>query len=340
MSGAQASTPKLAGVRAIIPVAGVGSRLRPHTHTMPKALIHVAGKPILAHILDDLERLGVADVVLVVGHMGDHIREYVDAHYAHLGRAYVEQPERLGLGHAVRLTREHVVGHPAFIVLGDTIFRADFTEILSGDDSRIGVKAVDDPRRFGIVEVKDGVAVRLVEKPDQPTSNLAIVGVYYITDTPLLFDSLDALVASNLRTKGEYQLTDALQIMIERGHRIRPFTVDGWYDCGKTETLLETNRELLELKGVTSATTPPGCVIVPPVAIDPTADLRNSIVGPHVSIAARAVVREAIVRDSIVNEDAVVEQILLEGSVIGENATVRGTFRRLNVGDSSEVRMG
>lgn len=329
------------GTRAIIPVAGVGSRLRPHTHTMPKALIHVAGRPILAHILDDLEQLGVEDVVLVVGHMGDHIKEYVDAHYAHLNRSYVDQPERLGLGHAVRMTRDLVVPHPAFIVLGDTIFRADFSAIVGGAESRIGVKEVEDPRRFGIVEVKDGFAVRLVEKPDQPTSNLAIVGVYYIADTPMLFEALDTLVEKDIRTKGEYQLTDALQLMIERGHKIRPFSVDGWYDCGKTETLLETNRELLELKGAPQlAVAPPGTVFVPPVAIDPSAVIEGSIVGPYVSIAARAVVRGAIVRDSIVNEDAIVEQILLEGSVIGENALVRGTFRHLNVGDSSEVRLG
>jgi glucose-1-phosphate thymidylyltransferase len=330
-----------AGVKAIIPVAGVGSRLRPHTHTTPKALIHVAGRPILAHILDDLERLGVTDVVLVVGHMAEHIRAYVDRHYPHLRRDYVDQPERLGLGHAVRLTRDLVYGHRLLIVLGDTIFRADFSEILHGEDSRIGVKAVDDPRRFGIVEVHDGVATRLVEKPDHPTSNLAIVGVYSITDSPMLFDALDTLVAKGLRTKGEYQLTDALQIMIEKGHRIRPFTVDGWYDCGKTETLLETNRELLELKGPPAlAAAPAGSVFLPPVAVDPSAVIESSIVGPFVSIAARATVRESVVRDSIINEDAVVEQILLEGSVIGDNALVRGAFRHLNVGDSSEVRMG
>jgi glucose-1-phosphate thymidylyltransferase len=329
------------GIKAIIPVAGVGSRLRPHTHTTPKALIHVAGKPILAHILDDLERLGVQDVVLVVGHMSEAIRAYVDAHYGHLARSYVEQTERLGLGHAVRMTRDLVIGHPVFIVLGDTIFRADFTAVIEGGESAIGVHEVDDPRRFGIVETKDGVASRLVEKPDQPTSNLAIVGVYYLVDSKLLFEALDTLVAKDLRTKGEYQLTDALQLMIEQGHRIRPFKVDGWYDCGKTETLLETNRELLDHP--TRPATPsqhPGAVVIPPVAIDPTAVIEHSIVGPHVSIAARAVVREAVVRNSIVNEDAVVEQILLEGSVIGENALVRGNFRHLNVGDSSEVRMG
>ncbi len=330
-----------AGIKAIIPAAGVGSRLRPHTHTTPKALIHVAGRPILAHILDDLERLGVTDVVLVVGHMSDAIRAYVDGHYAHLNRVYVDQPERLGLGHAVRMTREHVIGHPVFIVLGDTIFRADFSAVVNGGESAIGVKEVEDPRRFGIVETKDGVATRLVEKPDQPTSNLAIVGVYYLTDSQLLFSALDTLVEKDLRTKGEYQLTDALQIMIEKGHRIRPFTVEGWYDCGKFETLLETNRDLLDRPTVPLPVPKAnGSIVVPPVAIDPTAVIEHSIVGPHVSIAARAVVREAVVRDSIVNEDAVVEQILLSGSVIGDNALVKGNFRHLNVGDSSEVRMG
>lgn len=328
-------------IKAIIPVAGVGSRLRPHTHTTPKALIHVAGRPILAHILDDLEHLGVTDIVLVIGHMGEHIREYVDAHYGHLRLSYVDQPERLGLGHAVRLTRDLVIGHPVFIVLGDTIFRADFSAVVKGGTSAIGVHEVEDPRRFGIVEVKDGAATRLVEKPDQPTSNLAIVGVYYLADSKLLFEALDTLVARDIRTKGEYQLTDALQLMIEGGHRIVPFLVDGWYDCGKTETLLETNRELLDRReSADDAGRWPRAVIIPPVAIDPTAIVENSIVGPHASIAARAVLREAVVRDSIVNEDAVVEQILLEGSVIGENALVRGNFRHLNVGDSSEVRMG
>jgi glucose-1-phosphate thymidylyltransferase len=328
-------------IKAIIPVAGVGSRLRPHTHTTPKALIHVAGRPILAHILDDLERLGVTDVVLVVGHMSEAIRAYVDAHYGHLRRSYVEQTERLGLGHAVRMTRDLVIGHPVFIVLGDTIFRADFSAVVRGGESAIGVHEVDDPRRFGIVETEGGWARRLVEKPDQPTSNLAIVGVYYLTDSKLLFQALDTLVEKDLRTKGEYQLTDALQLMIEQGHRIRPFRVDGWYDCGKTETLLETNRELLDRAGANgSDAVAAGSIVIPPVAIDPAAVIERSIVGPHVSIAARAVVREAVVRNSIVNEDAVVEQILLEGSVIGENALVRGNFRRLNVGDSSEVRMG
>lgn len=325
---------------AVIPVAGVGSRLKPHTHTVPKALINVAGKPMLAHILDELLKIGVTEAVFVVGHMGDRIREYVESKYK-IKAHYVEQLERKGLGHAVFLTRDIVGDRPTLIVLGDTIFRADFQGVLNAGVSTIGVKEVEDPRRFGVAEVHDGVITKLVEKPEHPVSRLAVVGIYFIAHGNSLFTALDTVINEKKQmTKGEFQLTDALELMIQRGEKLGVFPVDGWYDCGKTETLLETNRELLDAKGDAPGPAPAGSVIVPPVAIDPTAVIERSIIGPHVSIAARAVVRESVVKNSIVNEDAVVEQTLLEGSVIGENALVTGTFRHLNVGDSSEVRLG
>ncbi len=321
---------------AVIPVAGVGSRLRPHTHTIPKALINVAGKPMLAHILDELKKIGIGDVVFVVGHMGDLIRDYVDRHYD-MNSVYVEQPERKGLGHAVYLTREAVGDRPALIVLGDTIFRADFNGVLTSGVSALGVKEVEDPRRFGVAEVEDGIIRRLVEKPDHPTSRLAIVGIYYITNSHLMFTCLDELINDEKLTKGEYQLTDALELMIKRGEKISVFPVDGWYDCGKTETLLSTNKELLDLESVPREI--PGNVIIHPVAIDPTAIVRNSILGPYASVAAGAVVRNSVLRNSIINENAQVENALLESSLIGDHAIVRGTFKKLNVGDSSEVEL-
>lgn len=319
---------------AVIPVAGVGTRLRPHTHTIPKALINVAGKPMLAHILDELIRIGVNDAVFVVGHMGDQIREYVDTHYR-LNATYVEQPERKGLGHAVYLTREAVGNRPALIILGDTIFRADFKGVLSQGVSQIGVKEVDDPRRFGVALVEDGQVTQLIEKPDLPVSRLAIVGIYYIAHTPLLFESLDDMIRNERTTKGEYQLTDALEMMIRKGEPMKVFPVEGWYDCGKTETLLSTNQELLDLESEPREI--PGSVVVGPVAIHSTAVIENSIVGPYVTLAAGAVVRNSIVRNSIVNENARVENMLVEASLVGDFADVRGSFRRLNVGDSSEI---
>jgi glucose-1-phosphate thymidylyltransferase len=319
---------------AVIPVAGVGTRLRPHTHTVPKALINVAGKPMLAHILDELIKIGVTDAVFVVGHMGDQIRDYVDSHYR-LNATYVEQPERKGLGHAVYLTREAVGDRPALIVLGDTIFRADFKGVLSHDVSQIGVKEVEDPRRFGVALVEGGQVAKLIEKPDQPVSRLAIVGIYYIAHSPLLFACLGEMIRDDRTTKGEYQLTDALEMMIQRGETMKVFPVEGWYDCGKTETLLSTNQELLDLEHVHRDI--PGSVVVDPVAIDPAARIENSIIGPYVTVAAGAIVRNSIVRNSIINENAQVESILVESSLVGEAAFVRGTFQKLNVGDSSEI---
>jgi glucose-1-phosphate thymidylyltransferase len=321
---------------AIIPVAGVGTRLRPHTHTLPKVLLHVAGKPILAHILDDLPALGITRAVLIVGYMGELVREYVDEHYKSLEVHYVEQPERLGLGHAVSLAEPYADDRPILIILGDTIFEADLKAVLGGGVNSIGVKAVEDPRRFGIVEVDaQGKVTRLVEKPEHPTSNLAITGIYYFIRGLPLFDALRELQHKDIRTKGEYQLTDAMQILVERGGTITTFPVDGWYDCGKTETLLETNRILLDKRAKTPAI--PGSLTYGPVLIAEGATVENCILGPHVSVAAGAKLKNVFMRDSIINENATVEDIMLESSVVGENAVVRGGWRRVNVGDSSEV---
>jgi glucose-1-phosphate thymidylyltransferase len=323
---------------AVIPVAGVGTRLRPHTHTMPKALINVAGKAMVAHILDELAATGVEEFVLVIGYMGERVRAYVAKHYPKLNVRYVEQPEQKGLGHAIHLTAEAVGGRDAIIVLGDTLFRVDFKDVLASKVTQIGVKEVEDPRRFGVVEMQGRRVARFVEKPAVPTSRLAIVGIYYVVESPRLFRALDELIAARRSTKGEYQLTDALQAMLEGGVPMEVFPVEGWYDCGKPETLLETNRSLLDLKSDLPRLD--GSVVVPPVAVDPTAVVRRSLIGPYATVAAGATVEDSIVRDSIVNEGATVKMALLEGSLVGEEAVVEGTFRRLNVGDSSEVHLG
>ncbi len=323
---------------AVIPVAGVGSRLRPHTHTVPKALINVAGKAMVAHILDELIALGVEEYVLVVGYMGERVREYVDAHYPGLKVTYVPQPERKGLGHAIHLTREAVGDRNALIVLGDTIFRVDFKGVLDKPVSQIGVKEVEDPRRFGIVEMDGDLVRRFVEKPDRPTSRLAIVGIYYVTETASLFRALDTMIREGRTTRGEYQLTDALQTMLEEKIPMEVFGVEGWYDCGKPETLLATNRDLLDMSP-DGAPDLEGSVVVPPVAVDPRAVVRRSVIGPYATIAAGAVVEESVVKNSIINEGARVEHMLLDSSLVGEDAVVQGAFRRLNVGDSSEVRL-
>lgn len=322
---------------AVIPVAGVGKRLKPHTNTTPKALLSVAGQPILGHILDQIAAVKPERVVLVVGPgpMGERLRAYA-ATRKDLAVSCVAQDEPLGLGHAVAQAREAVGKAPILILLGDTIVRADLRDLVSGG-SKVGLKEVDDPRRFGVAVVKDGRVVSLVEKPEHPESNLALVGLYYLEDSPMLFESLAHVEKAGKRTRGEIQLTDALSEMLARGLELRPFPVEGWYDCGKTDALLETNRALLDASG--NHVERPGVVIVPPVALDPTADVLHSVIGPHASIGARAHVRRSVVKNSIVNDGATVEDVLLDMSVVGENAVVRGGYQRLNVGDSSEVEV-
>jgi glucose-1-phosphate thymidylyltransferase len=250
--------------------------------------------------------------------------------------AYVQQPERLGLGHAVSLAEPHTADRPMLIILGDTIFEADLQSVLAGASNSIGVKTVDDPRRFGIVETNgEGHVVRMVEKPDEPVSNLAITGIYYFLRGAPLFGALRELQEKNLRTRGEFQLTDAMQLLLGRWETITTFPIQGWYDCGKTETLLETNRVLLERAAAVPSL--PGSVVHRPVFVAEGAVIENCILGPHVSIAAGARIRNAMIRDSIVNENARIDNVMLERSVVGENALVRGGFHRLNVGDSSEV---
>ena len=323
-------------LKAIIPVAGEGTRLRPHTHTQPKVLIHVAGKPILGHILDELKSVGVTDVTLVVGHMGDRVIEYVKKNYD-FKVTFVRQEELLGLGHAILLTKEFFGDEPVLIVLGDTVFKADFQNVLRGNCNYIGVKEVADARRFGVVELSEGKVRNFVEKPEVPPSNLAIVGLYFIRNTPMLFQCLEDLVHDEQRTAGEFQLTDALQRMLEQGAEMRTFLVDGWYDCGKPETLLETNRRLLDADAHLPAEARKGNIILEPVYIADSAKVSGSILGPYVSIAEGSVVQHAIVRNTIINQNAVVKSILLDESLVGQGAVVNGRMNRLNVGDSSQV---
>ncbi len=321
-------------MRAIIPVAGIGSRLRPHTYTLPKVLLNVAGKPIIGHILDKIIEAGFDEVTIVIGYLGDMIKEYVLKNYK-IKVDFVEQEERLGLGHAIYISRHTFSRNPILIILGDTIFDVDLVAMIKSDLTHIGVKRVDDPRRFGVAETTDGYIAHLVEKPEIPNSNLAIVGLYYILQPQVLVDCLKEMIKSNARTKGEFQLTDALQMMIDRGERMKTFPVDGWFDCGKPETLLETNRYLL---GRQPLPEPREDVIIrPPAFISANAAVAHAVIGPDATIAEGATVENSIIRNSIVSEGATVVNALIEDSIIGSNALVRGSYKRINVGDSSEL---
>jgi len=321
---------------AVVPVAGFGARLRPHTHTRPKPLLHVAGKPIIGHILDQLVPLGIERIVLVVGFLGDRIVDYVTNRGDFRQVEYVEQKDMLGLGHAIWLTRDVVGDDPQLMVYGDTIFKADLAEVLQRPgDGFLGVKHVDDPSRFGVVLQEQGKVTGLVEKPETFVSDLAIVGVNYIRDSRRLFACLGSLIRGEQRTRNEFQVTDAFQAMVDEGAEMGTFSVADWFDCGTREALLLTNRLMLE--GRSTPDVGSDVVVIPPAHIDPTARVSHSVIGPHTSIGAGACVRQAVVRNSIVGEEAVVENIVLEDSIIGFQAVVTGRPSHLNVGDLSQI---
>ncbi len=323
-------------MKVLIPVAGAGTRLRPHTHTTPKTLLMVAGKPILGHILDTIKPLQVDELILVVGEKGDKIREYVDKNYRFKVK-YAVQKEPLGLGHAVYTGIHDEKNGELLIILGDTIFEADYRGLIEKGDYVIGVKEVKDPKRFGIIEFEGDRITRVIEKPEHPPSNYAIVGIYYFSSLSPLRDALSEIIRKDIRTKNEYQLTDALALLIERGYELLKFSIDGWYDCGKVETLLETNRHLLEkyhkirkLKGA---------ILIPPVYIGEDCKAENAVIGPYVSVGDGVEIKNSIIRNSIVNSSSVIEDLLLEDSVIGEGARIKGSFHRVNLGDSSEIKL-
>jgi glucose-1-phosphate thymidylyltransferase len=331
-------------MRAIIPVAGFGSRMRPHTHTQPKVLLQVAGKPMLDHIIDDLVAAGVDGVTLVVGYLGDRIEEHVRKHYSHLDLHFVPQKEMLGLGHAIWITKEiHKNDDRLLIILGDTIVRADFQKMFAIKESVLAVKAVDDPRRFGTVENEKGTdrIIGLIEKAENPPTNLAIVGVYLLDNPALLYAGLDHIVQNNIRTKNEYQLTDALAYMLQHGDMMRSFEIEEWLDCGKPETLLETNRRLLTLLPKESPEELrrrfPTSVIVPPVAIGPNCQIENSIVGPYASVRHDVVIKNSILRDSTVAKNVSLQNVNLHDSMIGEFAIVENVSGSLSAGDHTEI---
>lgn len=266
-------------MKAIIPVAGAGTKLRPHTYTQPKALIPLAGKTVLSFIVEQLKAAGIQEFIFIVGYLGDKIRDYVQATYPELDTHFVYQNDRQGIGHALKLTRELVQEDEMFIVLGDTIAEYKVEDVLRSPHNMLGLKKVDDPREFGVAELDcDAGITHVIEKPHIPKSNMALVGIYKIRESTMLFDCIEANMRQGLKTHGEFSITDALDCMIKKGVEFKAFKVDSWYDCGKRETLLESNATLLKKLG--GSPMPPeafeNTVIIQPVRIGSGCAIRNS----------------------------------------------------------------
>ncbi len=327
-------------MKIVIPVAGIGSKLRPHTHTQPKALVPVAGKPILAHIIDSLVDAGFDDFIFIIGYLGDKIESFVTEKYPKIKRTFIIQEPREGTGHAIWLARDKVPQQEEMlIVLGDTIVEFDIQMVTSSPHSLLGVKKVDDPRNFGVAEIdSEGFITRLSEKPNIPKSNLALVGIYFIKESGKLFEMLDHMIRNNQKTRDEYNLTEAIMKMIEKGSKVAAFQIGNWYDCGGKANLLETNAILLK-----RTTVDPNrkhfhnTIIIEPVSIASDCDISDSIIGPNVSIGERTIIKSSIIKESIIGSYSQLETAVLSKSIVGSDAYLKGLSQSLNIGDSTEI---
>ena len=330
-------------MKAIIPVAGAGTKLRPHTYTQPKALIPLAGKTILSIIVDQLREAGITDFIFIVGYLGDKIKDYVTEKYPQLNTHFVNQNEREGIGHAIQLTRTIVGDDEVFIVLGDTICEYDVSDVLSRPHSALGIKRVDDPRDFGVAEIgEDGFISRVVEKPQIPKSNMALVGIYLIKQSSMLFDCLEENRRNMVKSRGEFSITDAIECMISQGAKFQSFKVQNWFDCGKKDTLLESNATLLKKFGgvISKEHHFENTIIIPPVSIAPGCDIKNSIIGPNVTIGEKTNISYSVIKNSIIGSFADLFDIVLSKSLIGSDTEVKGESRSLNIGDNTEIDLG
>ena len=330
-------------MKAIIPVAGAGTKLRPHTYTQPKALIPLAGKTVLSIIVDQLRNAGITEFIFVVGYLGEKIQDYVKSNYLNIQAHFVYQNDRQGIGHAIRLTKNIVSGDDVLIVLGDTICEYDINRVIQSDESLLGVRKVDDPRNFGVAEIDgDGTVNHVVEKPQIPKSNMALVGVYKIKESDMLFECLETNMKEGIRTHGEYSITDALDCMIKRGARFKAFKVESWFDCGKRDTLLESNATLLKKFGgsIMSSQAYENTVIIQPVRIGKGCDIRNSIIGPNVTVGDSTTIDSSIIKNSIIGSYSNLFDIVLDYSLIGSDTGIRGETRTLNIGDNTDIDLG
>ncbi|MBK6938070.1 MAG: NTP transferase domain-containing protein [Chitinophagaceae bacterium] len=329
-------------MKAIIPVAVAGTKLRPHSYTQPKALIPLAGKTVLSIIIDQLLEAGIREYIFVVGYLGDKIQDYIRVNYPHITANYVHQYDRQGVGHAIKLTAEIVSHDQVFVVLGDTICEYDVREVVNSQCSMIGVRKVEDPREFGVAEFgEDGFITHVVEKPTIPKSNMAMVGVYKIIESDQLFTCLESNYRTGLRSHGEYSLTDALDCMIQMGAKFKAFKTESWFDCGRKETLLESNSLLLKKYAIPEENYGfVNTVIIPPVSIAKGCTISNTIIGPNVSIGENTTINYSIIKNSIIGSYSNLVDIVLDDSVIGNDTELHGETRSLNIGDNTSIDLG
>ena len=325
-------------MQAIIPLAGKGTRVRPHTHSRPKPLLCVANRPVLSYVIEQLRAEGVDDFIFITGHLAPRIQAWIAEEYPGLAVTYVEQVRQRGTADAIALAEPHVTG-PVLIVFVDTLFDADFGVLQrhADDSGIIWAREVEDYQRYGVILTDDaGYMERIIEKPREPISKLANIGLYYVRDHELMFEGVRHVLDQDPHL-GEFFLTDAFQYMIDHGARLHTAEVSGWFDCGKPETLLETNRVMLERGHGDHPQVPDSVSLRGATAIASDASVEESVLGPNVSVAAGTRVRRSRLRDAIIGAGCVIEDCDLVDSLVGDRAVLRGVRGTVNVGDDAIV---
>ena len=319
-------------MQVIIPVGGRGSRLRPLTHSVPKPLLHVAGRPVLDWIFDKVKTAEVSEVIFVLGnHSQEVYKEYAKTLPWPVKFAVQEYPD--GPAGAIKMA-EPFIKEPVLIIYADTIFDVDLN--IKDEDAIIWCKEVEDYQRFGVVVHENRIMTKIVEKPSEPISKLANIGLYYVKDYKLMFESIHWLYDNSMKVKGEYFLPHAFQRMVDLGKKFHVADVKEWLDCGKFETVLETNETLLkrshEVKGSIE-----NSQIIEPVYIEQGCEIKNSIIGPNVSISKGAKVKNSIINDSIIGISAEVKGQMLKESIIGNRARISRDHSKIYLGDDSSL---
>jgi glucose-1-phosphate thymidylyltransferase len=324
-------------MKVIVPLAGKGTRLLPLTKRVPKPLVKVAGRPIMDYVMDTIAGLDVEELIVITGHLKDVVERYIVKNYD-VEAKFVEQQTLDGTAGAINLARPYVDG-PVLIIFVDTLFDADLSIVKNTDaDGILWAKEVEDYQRFGVIVTDErGYMTRIVEKPSTPISKLANIGLYYIKDWKTLFDGIAEVMRSAPGKGGEFYLTDAFQYMVDRGKKLIVGEVTGWYDCGKVDTLLETNRHLLEHgRGQRPRTLPKGVVIRDPVYIEDGVRLVDSTIGPNVSLGAGSSVTGSTVANSILGNNVRIQGAMVEGSLVGDDQAIEGRTVQDSVLDGGE----
>ena len=336
-------------MKVIVPVAGAGTRLRPFTYSNPKPLISVAGKPIIGHIVDRLAEAGLNDFVFITGYLADKTEQFIHERYnGNINYEFVRQVPRLGLAHAIYTTRTKLKYYdgPVIIILGDTIIDINYTEFIQEGHNTIAVQKVDTPERFGIVHLDEaGYITSIIEKPRIPKSNIAVAGLYKFESYQYLLSKCDEVQRKNIMNFGEYQLTDAIKLMLKDNIKIKSFFVNHWFDCGNTETLLQTNKILLSQMWDKDEMLVPedikiNNIIIHPVFIPRNCNIRNSVIGPFVSLGEGVEIKNTLIENSIIGEGSIIREIMLRDSIIGTRTRISSNWHKINLGDNAELNLG